>query len=307
MKVSVVTTLYQSERHVAAFHSLVTSAVGKVTDDYEILYVNDGSPDQALQRALELQQNDTKVVVIDLARNFGHHRAIMTGLQHAAGDYVFLIDSDLKESPELFNVFWQEISADTELDVVYGVQQKRKGGVIERLTGHIWYFVFSILSSIDYPENSLTARLMTKRYVETVRQFGEKELELWGVFVLVGFKQKAILTTKGSKGQTTYTLGRKLRMMVNSITSFSSKPLVASFIFGIVMTFVSFCFIMYFVALWMIYDEPVEGWTSTLVSIWFVGGIITLSLGIIGIYLSKMFLEIKNRPLTVVRNIYRVN
>jgi putative glycosyltransferase len=307
MKVSVVTTLYHSERYVADFHSLTAAAIGRVTNDYEILYVNDGSPDKALQRALEIQQSDAKVVVIDLARNFGHHRAIMTGLQHAAGDYVFLIDSDLEESPDLFNLFWQEISADDELDVVYGVQGKRKGGLVEKLTGHIWYFLFSMMSSINYPENSLTARLMTKRYVENVRQFGEKELELWGIFVLTGFKQKAVMTTKGSKGQTTYTLGRKLRMMVNSITSFSSKPLVASFVLGLVMTFVSFCFIVYFLTLWAIYQEPVEGWTSTLVSIWFVGGIITFSLGIIGIYLSKMFLEIKNRPLTIIRNIYRVN
>jgi putative glycosyltransferase len=307
MKVSIVTTLYYSQAHIEEFHARTVAAVTRVTDDYEILFVNDGSPDEALGRALDIQRSDGRVVVIDLARNFGHHRAIMTGLHHTTGDYVFLIDSDLEESPELFNLFWYEASADKELEVVYGVQEVRKGGRAEKLTGQIWYFLFSFLTSIDYPQNSLTARLMTRRYVESVRQFGEKELELWGIFVLAGFRQKAILTTKGSKGETTYTFGRKLRMMVNSITSFSSKPLVASFVLGLAMTLVSLCFIVYFLVLWAVYEKPVEGWTSTLVSIWFVGGIITFSLGIIGIYLSKMFLEIKNRPLTTIRNIYRVS
>lgn len=307
MKISVVTTLYYSEPHIAEFHAGTVAALSEETDDFEMIYVNDGSPDQSLQKILDIQQTESRVVVIDLARNFGHHRAIMTGLQHTNGDYVFLIDSDLEERPDLFNLFWREIVADKELDVVYGVQEARKGGLFEKLSGRVWYFLFSMMSSIDYPEDSLTARLMTKRYVENVRQFGEKELELWGVFVLAGFRQKAVPTTKGSKGQTTYTLGRKLRMMVNSITSFSSRPLVASFLLGILMTFVSFCLIIYFLILWAIYEQPLEGWTSTLISIWFVGGVITFSLGIIGIYLSKMFLEIKNRPLTSIRNIYRVS
>jgi putative glycosyltransferase len=306
MKISVVTAMYQSALHIADFHGRMASALSKVSEDFEVLYVNDGSSDQSLQVAIEIQQSDNRIVVIDLARNFGHHRAMMTGLQHTSGDYIFLIDCDLEESPELFNRFWNEMAADTELDVVYGVQQTRKGGLFENLSGHIWYYLFSFMSSIEYPDNSLTARLMTNRYVENVRRFGEKELELWGIFVLAGFKQKAIQTTKGSKGHTTYTLGRKLRMAVNSITSFSSRPLVASFLLGLVMTFVSFCFVIYFLVLWAVYEKPVEGWTSTLISIWFVGGIIMFSLGVIGIYLSKMFLEIKNRPLTSIRNIYRV-
>jgi putative glycosyltransferase len=307
MKASVVTTLYHSERHMAEFHARMEAALSKVTDDFEILYVNDGSPDRALEKALELQEGDPNVVVIDLSRNFGHHRAIMTGLQHAAGDHVFLIDSDLEESPELFELFWRELMADNELDVVYGVQEKRKGGIVEKVTGAVWYFLFSFMTSIDYPQNSLTARLMSKRYVENVIKFGEKEIELWGIFALAGFKQKSIIVEKLNKGDTTYTLAKKIRMAVNSITSFSSVPLVLSFILGLTMTFISFCFIVYFYFLWIIYEKPVEGWTSTLISIWFVGGIITFSLGIIGIYLSKIFLEIKNRPLTTIRNIYRVD
>lgn len=305
MKISAVTTLYYSEKYVPEFYRRVVESIRKVTDDYEVIFVNDGSPDGSLQAVLELQKQDKNVIAIDLSRNFGHHRAIMTGLQHARGDYVFLIDSDLEEGPELFNVYWGELQGGNNIDVVYGVQSERKGDWIERISGRMWYFLFSFLSDIDYPSNSFTARLMSRRYVENVIKFAEKELEIWGVFVLAGFNQKEVILTKGNKGSTTYTFGKKVRMMVNSITSYSSKPLVSLFFLGLVMTLVAFAFIVYFLVKRWIYQELIEGWTSTLVSIWFIGGLLIFSLGIIGIYLATMFLEIKNRPLSIVRHIYK--
>jgi putative glycosyltransferase len=305
MKLSVVTTLYYSEGYVEEFYARVVAAVTKVTNEYEILFVNDGSPDLALQKVMDLQKTDKRIVAIDLARNFGHHRAIMTGLQYTEGDFIFLIDSDLEEEPELLSLYWDELNGDNQIDVVYGVQRRRKGGILERSIGHAWYLLFSFLSDIEYPANSLTARLMSRRYVDSVLKFSEKELELWGVFVLAGFNQKPMGVSKGSKGSSTYTLRRKIRMTANSITSFSSKPLVVSFFLGFIMTLVSLCFVIYLLVQRLIYAKIVEGWTSTLVSIWFIGGIIILSLGIIGVYLSKIFLEIKNRPLTVIRKIYR--
>jgi putative glycosyltransferase len=306
MKISVVTTLYKSEFYVAEFYERCVRTVKKITDDYEIIFVNDGSPDQALQKVLDLQAQDGNIVAVDLSRNFGHHRAIMTGLQHADGDFVFLIDSDLEEEPEILQRYFEEIEQDKSVDVVYGVQEKRKGGAFERLSGQAWYFFFSFLSDIDYPVNSLTARLMSRRYVEAVKEFPERELEIWGVFVLAGFSQKTVIIPKGNKGETSYTLTRKLKVAVNSITSFSSKPLIALFVIGMVMTFISFIFILYLLFQKFVQGGVVEGWTGTLVSIWFIGGLIIFSLGIIGIYISKMFLEIKARPLTIVRKIYRI-
>jgi putative glycosyltransferase len=305
MKISIVTTMYYSERFVDDFYAQVREAVDKITADYEIIFVNDGSPDNSLQRVIKLQSRDSKIVLVDLSRNFGHHRAIMTGLRVAKGDYIFLIDSDLEENPELLNTYWSQFNLEDDCDVVYGVQDKRKGRLMERISGRIWYFLFSFLSDIDYPTDSLTARLMSRRYVDHVLQFEEKELEIWGIFVLTGFNQKTIKVSKGNKGSSTYTLRRKLKMMVDSVTSFSSKPLIYIFVLGLLITILSAVYISYLVIMRILYNEVTEGWTSTLVSIWFMGGLLIFCVGIIGIYLSKMFLEIKNRPLTIVKKIYR--
>lgn len=305
MKISVITTLYHSAPYVDAFYEQAAAVLARLPVACEFVFVNDGSPDQSLAMALALQQNDRRVVVVDLSRNFGHHRALMTGLQVATGDYVFLIDCDLEESPALLEVFWREINAHPGTDVVYGVQESRKGDWFERLTGRLWYHFFSWLSDIDYPVDSLTARLMTRAYVEAVLQHRERELEIWGIFVLAGFTQRKLAVKKGSKGTSTYTFGRKLRMAVDSITSFSSKPLVYIFLLGLVITMAAGAVIVYLLLVRLLYKEVVEGWTSTLISVWFLGGIILFALGIIGLYLSKMFLEIKSRPLTIIRRIYR--
>jgi putative glycosyltransferase len=307
MKISVVTTLYYSEKYIREFYSCVVESVKKISPDYEIIFVNDGSPDYSLNVVLELQKSDKNIVVIDLSRNFGHHRAIMTGLNHASGDYVFLIDSDLEEKPELVNLYWDEMQNSEGVDVVYGIQDRRKGGFFERVSGRIWYFLFSFLSDIDYPSDSLTARLMTKKYVENVICYNEKELEIWGIFVLTGFNQKTITVSKGSKGISTYTLRRKLALVIDSVTSFSSKPLTYIFVLGLVMTFISGIYIIYLISMRYLYNEIPPGWSSTLVSLWFIGGLLIFCIGIIGVYLSKMFLEIKNRPLTIIRNIYKRN
>lgn len=307
MKISVVTTLYYSEKYIREFYSCVVESVKKISPDYEIIFVNDGSPDYSLNVVLGLQKSDKNIVVIDLSRNFGHHRAIMTGLNHASGDYVFLIDSDLEEKPELVNLYWDEMQNSEGVDVVYGIQDRRKGEFFERVSGRIWYFIFSFLSDIDYPSDSLTARLMTKKYVENVICYNEKELEIWGIFVLTGFNQKTITVSKGSKGISTYTLRRKLALVIDSVTSFSSKPLTYIFVLGLVMTFISGIYIIYLISMKYLYNEILPGWSSTLVSLWFIGGLLIFCIGIIGIYLSKMFLEIKNRPLTIIRNIYKRN
>jgi putative glycosyltransferase len=260
-----------------------------------------------LQKVLELAKHDSHIAVVDLSRNFGHHEAIMTGLQCCDGDFVFLIDCDLEEDPELFEVFWEKMQQDPQLEVVYGTQIKRKGGWFERTSGWFFYKLVSWLTSLNYPANSLTARIMTRTYVQAVTQFKERELEIWGVFVLSGFKQLAVPAKKGYKGSSAYTLSKKIRMAIDSITSLSNRPLYLAFVIG----FLCFFFALINVGV-IIYKKiwqgvDIEGWASTVASIWLVGGLILFVLGIFGIYLSKMFNEIKARPLSIIRKIYRSN
>lgn len=226
LKLSIVSTLYYSQNYLDEFCQRCVSTAQAISADIEFILVNDGSPDQSLQKALDLQRNYPFITVVDLSRNFGHHRAIMTGLQHATGDYVFLIDSDLEENPELLKEFYQKIIDNPSLDVVYGLQTRRKGNWFERISGKIFYKVLSVLTSVEYPSDTFTARLMTSRYVRSVLQYAEKELDIWGVFVLTGYNQAGIPATKGFKGKSTYSFYKKLRIAVEIITSLSHLSLI---------------------------------------------------------------------------------
>jgi len=305
MKLSVVTTMYYSQNYIREFYQRIVERVRKITEDYEIIFVNDGSPDHSLQEVLELQKRDPNILLVDLSRNFGHHKAIMTGLRFAKGNYVFLIDVDLEEDPELLELYWSEMQQTNDIDVVFGIQKQRKGNFFERISGKIFYSFFALLANIDYPHDTLTARLMTRRYVTNVVSFRESELDIWGLFVLTGFNQKGVSVNKGNKGSTTYTLKKKLKMAIETITSFSSRPLYLIFLFGVFIILAAFLNIAVIIYNKVLYGVAVEGWASLLTTIWLVGGIIIFILGLIGIYLSKMFTEIKNRPFSIIREVYQ--
>ena len=190
MKISIVTSLYYSEGFIEEFYERSVASVKKITDDYEFIFVDDGSPDQSGQKVISLQERDQRIVLIELSKNFGHHKALFTGLKHATGDYIFLIDVDLEEDPELLSVFWEALQAEKDADVIYGTQAKRKGAYFEKASGRFYYRLISLLSKTNYPADSLTARLMSHRYVDGLKQLEEKEADLWGLFILTGFKQK---------------------------------------------------------------------------------------------------------------------
>lgn len=304
MQLSIVTTLYKSSPYVNEFYSRMSIEAQKITDDYEIIFVDDGSPDDSLEKAVSLYEKDNKVKVIELSRNFGHHKAIMTGLSHTMGEFVFLIDSDLEEEPELLRIFWNELHKEKDLDVVYGVQESRKGGWFERWSGRLFWKLINFMSPITIPSNIITARLMTSKYNQSLIAYKENEIFLGGLFAHTGYKQKAVEVKKGSQSPSTYTLTRKLLLLVNAVTSFSSKPLIYIFYIGLITTFFSTIFILKLVIDKLFFGLTFEGWTSLIVSVWFFGGLIILLLGIIGIYLSKIFIEVKQRPYTIVKNFH---
>ena len=168
MKLSIVATLYQSAPYIEEFYRRATeSARQLVNDDYEIVLVNDGSPDNSLELAIHLSELDPRVVIVDLSRNFGHHKAMMTGLAYAVGDYVFLIDSDLEEEPEWLLGFSKQMIQE-HCDVVYGVQERRKGGIFERWSSQWFWRFFNMLTGMNIPTNLATARLMSRRYVDAL-------------------------------------------------------------------------------------------------------------------------------------------
>ena len=239
MKLSIVTTLYQSALFIDEFYQRSTAVAKQLAgEDYEFILVNDGSSDDSLNLAVQLAEQDSHVIVLDLSRNLGHHKAMMTGLSHAIGDLIFLIDSDLEEEPETLLSFKHQMDAEV-CDVVYGVQSSRKGGWFERLSGSLFYSIFDLLTSIEHPRNLVTMRLMTRRYVEALFQFKEHEMVISCLWVITGFNQHSM-----------------------------------------------------------------DGWTSLIISIWLLSGLMILFIGIIRVYLSKIFMETKHRPTSIIRKIY---
>jgi len=304
MKLSIVTTLYQSAAYIAEFHRRAAAAARALAgEDFEIVFVNDGSPDHSLDVAVELTKADPHVVVVDLSRNFGHHKALMTGLAHARGDLVYLVDSDLEEEPEWLLHFASRMSEERS-DVVYGVQEQRKGGWFERVTGSIFYKVFRALTGISQPDNIVTARLMTRRYVKSLLLHLEREINIGGLWIITGFKQVAEQVRKHDSSPTTYTLSRKFSHLVNAVTSFSSRPLVFTFYAGLLISASAMLYIAYLLLRYFFISMPPSGYTSLIASIWLFSGLIIFFLGVQGIYLSKIFSEVKQRPYTIVSQVY---
>jgi putative glycosyltransferase len=304
MKLSIVATLYRSAPHIAEFHARCTRAAQALAgDDYEIVLVNDGSPDDSLDLAVRLTETDPHVSVVDLSRNFGHHKAMMTGLAAAQGERVFLIDSDLEEEPEWLQSFAEQMGQQGS-DVVYGVQAARRGGWIDRAAGRLFYRLFRALTGVPQPDNIVTARLMTRAYVQALVAHRERELNIGGLWVITGFRQSLQVVVKHSSSPTTYTLSHKFSHLVNAVTSFSSLPLVFTFYAGLLISLTAVAFIGYLVLRYFV-GTPPEGYTSIVASIWLFSGLIILFLGVQGIYISKVFAEVKQRPYTIIRNVYR--
>jgi putative glycosyltransferase len=303
MDLSIVTTLYNSENYLEAVYVRATAAAKKLTKDYEVIFVNDGSPDNSLEAAISLFEKDENVRVIDLSRNFGHHKAMMTGLAHARGGLVFLLDCDLEEDPELLSQFYDEMKR-SHADVVYGVQEKRKGGIFERFTAAIAYSIFNFWSSHPIPRNVTTARLMTRRYVNALLQHKEREVAIAGLWVITGFKQVSVPIVKRTSRNKGYTLGKRIAVFVDLFTSFSNKPLVFIFYLGCLISLLSAAAAAYLVIRVVFFGAMLAGWPSLIVSVWLLGGMAIFCIGVVGIYVSKIFSETKQRPYTLIRDIY---
>ncbi len=303
MKLSIVATLYRSAPYLDEFHQRASTAAADIDPDYEILLVDDGSPDESANLAKALVRRDPRVRLVELSRNFGHHKAILTGLRLARGDLVFLIDSDLEEPPELLADFAQELAA-TGADVVYGVQRTRKGGWFERASGALFYRAFRWLGQCQVPANLVTARLMKRDYVRALVRHRDREVFLAGLWVITGFHQVPLEVNKASKGTTTYTLARKLSVLVNAITSFSNRPLAAIFHLGCLVLAVSTTAAACLLIRRLFFDTMLDGWPSLILSVWFLGGLTLFCQGIIAIYLAKVFSEVKRRPYTIIRALH---
>lgn len=309
MRLSIVTTLYRSAPFLDQFYRRVSAtAKQEFGDAYEIVFVNDGSPDNSLQLALRLQADDTHIKIVDLSRNFGHHAAIVAGLANCSGELIFLIDSDLEEQPEWLALFVEKIE-ECGVDVVYGIQQERVSSRISNMFGEMFWSALNVMSSVRIPHSPMTCRIMTRRYVDSLLDVGDRVLYLAGVFAWTGFSQVSIPLKKIPRPRahaSSYSLSRKLIQVADSFSSFSVAPLSLIFLTGLLTWLGSVLFGLLLLIEKLLHPEMVlSGFTSIMLSIWFLGGGTILVLGILGLYVAKIFQEVKRRPLYIVRDIYQ--
>jgi putative glycosyltransferase len=303
VELSIVATLYRSVPHLEEFYARCVATAEQMGRSFELVLVNDGSPDASLDVAVALHRRDDRVRVIDLARNFGHHRAMMMGLRYARGERVFLIDCDLEVAPEVLAEF-DEACTREQVDVVFGVQATRTDSVVNRLSAWAFYGAFNKLSTYPIPKNLLTTRLMSRRYVQALVAHEERELVISGLWVMTGFKQLPILVEKGWKGQTSYVFVPRAALLVNAVFSFSNRPLELIFWLGAACLGAALAGAAYLIVRWAFFGGFLVGWASVVVSVWLFGGLIMLCLGTIGFYVGKIFIETKQRPYAIVRDVY---
>lgn len=306
MKLSIVTTLYNSSRTIAEFVRRASAVAEKVAGSYEIVIVDDGSPDNSLELVVAMAKEHPELKIVELSRNFGHHKALMTGLMHAEGERVFLIDSDLEEAPELLEQFWATLDQ-SNADVVYGYQRTRGGSILRKASGALAYWVIDKLIPYKIPHNHITVRLMRHDYVQSLILHKEQQTVIGGLWVITGYRQIGLPVDKSTRKASTYGFFHRLQALIDSVTSFSEAPLVFIFYLGIIISMISGIYAVLLVTRWLLGGIAVAGWVSVMVSVWLLGGLLIFSVGVLGIYLSKVFIETKNRPYTIVRRVHHAD
>lgn len=304
--ISIVSTMYRSRGFLDDFLAESLAALKAVgCEHHEIVLVNDGSPDDSLAHAMQRRADVPGLVVVDLSRNFGHHAAIMAGLAVSRGELVFLIDCDLEVRPDVLAPLRAKL-LESGADVVYGYQEARKGGWFEQWSGGLFWRGFNRLSDVKVPENLLTERVMTRRFVDALLSLGDFNLFLGGMMSWAGFLQLGLPVKKSQReGASTYSLMKRLQLMVNAVSSFSAKPLLWLFNAGVMVTVASFGYAIYLVLRKVMFGDTLLGFTSMMAMMALSLGVLTTGLGLVGIYLGKVFNQVQNRPIYIVKDIHR--
>ncbi len=310
MKLSVAIPLFNEEAVIPATHSKVIGTLAGLQekgliDDFEIVFVDDGSRDRSLEILRKLAGESPKVKVISFSRNFGHQRALAAGILHSSGDAVVSLDADLQDPPELIGEMLEKLRQGN--DIVYAVRRERKKDtVFKRLTARFFYRLMRSMG-VDLIYDHADYRLISKKVVAAFRRIGETNIFLRGIFPYLGFNHEIVYYERQERyaGDTKYPLRKMLAFAWEGITSFSNVPLRMASFAGLVISVASLALVG-----WALFEKfagrTVPGWTSTVIPLFFIGGLNILFLGLIGEYVGKIYLEVKRRPLFLVKETHNL-
>lgn len=300
---SIVAPVFNEVETLPHFYEQITAVMAGVGEPYEIILINDGSQDGTYAVMRELHQRDPRVHIIDFSRNFGHQIAISAGLDHARGDAVVIIDSDLQDPPQVIPSLIDRWRAGAE--VVYAQRAKRLGETrFKILTAAAFYRLMARLTAVDIPRDTGDFRLLDRRVVEALVSMREHHRFMRGLSAWVGFRQEAVPYERQERfaGRTKYPLLKMVRFSVDAITSFSHIPLQLATTLGFLLAGAGLVGIVLAVIVRLFY-HAIVGQASTLILVLFMGGIQLIFLGIIGEYLGRIYDEVRSRPLYIVREV----
>ncbi len=299
-EISVVIPVFKAEECLHELYRRLKIALEEVNRNFEIILVEDYGQDRSWEIITGFARQDNRVKGMQLSRNFGQHYAITAGLDHACGNWVVVMDCDLQDRPEEIPALYRK--AQEGFDIVLARRGRRKDTLMKRLTSWVFYRVFSCLADIDYDWQVGNFRIMSRRVVESFGLMREKLRFFGGLMKWMGFQTASIEVEHAPRfgGKTSYSFRKLAALAVDTVIAYSDKPLRLSIQLGFLMAFLSFLVGGFFFTRAILYGSPIAGWSSLVVSLFFIGGIIIFNLGIIGIYLGKTFDETKKRPLYIV-------
>ncbi len=299
--ISVVTPVYGCSTSLEKLYERLVATLTQITEDFEIIMVNDGSPDNAWETIRKLAQKDNRVKGINFSRNFGQHRAITAGLDYAGGKWVVVMDCDLQDQPE--EIIKLYTKAQEGFDVVFGKRYQRKDSAFKRFSSNIFYKILDYFTDSKIDSSIANFSIISSNVVNELRKLQEQN-RLYPLFVnWVGFKRADINIEHANRdeGKSSYTLSKLINLAIDGIVSQSNKPLKMAIKFGFLISFFSLMYAAWLIVRFYIFSVPVEGWTSVMVSIYFIGGLLFANMGLLGLYIGKTFDETKNRSLYVVQ------
>ncbi len=304
-KISVIVSCYNEEKALPLFYEEMEKVRTKDFEgiDFEYIFIDDGSKDSTLEKIKKLKEKDEKVRYISFSRNFGKEAAMLAGLEASTGDYVTLMDADLQDPPALLKNMY-DIIKNEDYDCVGTRRVTRKGEPpIRSFFARMFYKIINKMSDIEMVDGARDYRLMTRQMINSIISLKEYNRYSKGLWSFVGFKTKWIEYENVERvaGETKWSFWKLFKYALEGITAFSTTPLIISSVFGLLFCIVAFILIVMIIVKTLVYGDPTTGWPSTICIIFLLSGIQLFSLGIIGQYLSKTYLEVKNRPIYIVR------
>lgn len=299
-KVSVVTPVFNEEECVPELYRRLAEVLETITPDFEIVMVDDGSRDRSWERVCELQARDPRVRGLRFSRNFGHHYAITCGLDHSQGDWVVVMDSDLQDPPEAIPALYAK--ALEGFDIVLAHRKNKQFGFFKRLASSLFYRVLSYLSDAPYSDQVGVYRILSRRAVAALCSLRESARFFLGLVNWIGFPQSSIEVAHGRRyaGETKYSLYKQIALASDAIRSFSEKPLTLTVYLGLLFAGCGALYAVSIVVRALLGEIVVMGYASLMAAMLIIGGVIIVTIGLVGLYVGKIFQQVKGRPLYIV-------